>query len=154
MSRELSVRVAERRDSQTLVNFNIEMAWETERKRLEPAIVAEGVQRLLENAQRGFYVVAETPGQIVGSLMVTYEWSDWRCGLFWWIQSVYVRPDYRKRGVFSRLYQSLKDKASRDSSVCGFRLYVQNANRTAQDTYNSVGMKETPYRVYEESFQE
>lgn len=154
VSLELSVRVAERRDSQALVKFNVEMAWETEQKKLNSAIVTRGVQELLENPQHGFYVVAETAGQIVGSLMVTYEWSDWRCGLFWWIQSVYVRPDYRKRGVFSRLYQSLKDKASRDANVCGFRLYVQSSNHTAQDTYNSVGMKETSYRVYEEPFEE
>lgn len=153
VSRELSVRVAERKDSQTLVNFNIAMAWETEQKRLEPAIVAEGVQRLLGNPQCGFYVVAETADQIVGSLMVTYEWSDWRCGLFWWIQSVYVQPDYRRRGVFSSLYQFLKDRASREPDLCGFRLYVQRSNRTAQEAYGSIGMKQTPYKVYEESFE-
>jgi len=154
VSQELSVRVADRGDSKTLVNFNIEMAWETEQKKLNSAIVIKGVQKLLENPQYGFYLVAEAAGQIVGSLMVTYEWSDWRCGLFWWIQSVYVRPDYRRRGVFSRLYQFLKDRASRDSNVCGFRLYVQSANHTAQETYDNVGMKQTPYKVYEESFEE
>ena len=154
MSQELSVRVAERRDSQTLAKFNIEMAWETERKKLNSTIVTKGVQELLENPRHGFYVVAEGAGQIVGSLMVTYEWSDWRCGLFWWIQSVYVRPDFRRRGVFSRLYQFLKDKALRDANVCGFRLYVQSSNHTAQETYDNVGMKQTPYRVYEESFEE
>jgi ribosomal protein S18 acetylase RimI-like enzyme len=154
VSQELSVRIAERRDSQTLVNFNIEMAWETERKKLNSAIVTKGVLGLLETPQRGFYVVAEAAGEIVGSLMVTYEWSDWRCGLFWWIQSVYVAPDFRRRGVFNRLYQFLKDRASRESSLCGFRLYVQSSNRIAQRTYDSAGMKETSYRVYEESFQE
>ncbi len=154
MSHELSIRVAEGRDSQTLIRFNIAMALETEHKKLDSAIVAEGVRTLLENPQHGFYVVAETAGQIVGSLMVTYEWSDWRCGLFWWIQSVYVRPDYRRQGVFSRLYQFLKDRASRDTNVCGFRLYVQRSNRAAQDTYDDVGMKETSYRVYEEFFEQ
>lgn len=153
VSHELSIRMAERRDSQTLVKFNIEMAWETERKQLDSAVVTRGVQGLLENPQHGFYMVAEAAGQVVGSLMVTYEWSDWRCSLFWWIQSVYVRPDYRRRGVFSRLYQSLKDRASHDSNVCGFRLYVQGSNRTAQETYDNVGMEQTPYRVYEESFE-
>ncbi len=154
VSQELSVRVAHCRDLPTLVEFNIEMAWETEQKKLDSAIVTKGVQELLENPRRGFYVIAETAGQIVGSLMVTYEWSDWRCGLCWWIQSVYVRPDFRRRGVFSGLYQFLKDKASRDSNVCGFRLYVQSSNHTAQETYGSIGMKETSYRVYEESFEE
>lgn len=154
MSHELSIRVAEGRDSQTLIRFNIAMALETEHKKLDSAIVAEGVRTLLENPQRGFYVVAETAGQVVGSLMVTYEWSDWRCGLFWWIQSVYVRPDYRRQGVFSSLYQFLKDRASRDTNVCGFRLYVQRSNRAAQGTYDDVGMKETSYRVYEESFEQ
>ncbi len=154
MSHELSIRVAEGRDSQALIRFNIAMALETEHKKLDSAIVAEGVRTLLENPQHGFYVVAETAGQIVGSLMVTYEWSDWRCGLFWWIQSVYVRPDYRRQGVFSRLYQFLKDRASRDTNVCGFRLYVQRSNRAAQDTYDDVGMKETSYRVYEEFFEQ
>jgi GNAT superfamily N-acetyltransferase len=153
VSDELLVRIAERRDLETLVKFNTAMAWETEQKKLEPAIVAEGVRTLLENPQHGFYVVAETAGQIVGSLMVTYEWSDWRCGLFWWIQSVYVEPDFRRQGVFSTLYQFLKDRASREPNPCGFRLYVQNSNRTAQNTYASAGMKETSYKVYEEPFE-
>jgi GNAT superfamily N-acetyltransferase len=153
VSYELSVRIAERKDSEMLAKFNTAMAWETERKKLNPATVAEGVQRLLENSQHGFYLVAEAADQIVGSLMVTYEWSDWRCGQFWWIQSVYVEPDHRRRGVFTKLYQFLKEKASRDSAVCGFRLYAQDTNRTAQNTYASAGMKQTSYRVYEESFE-
>jgi GNAT superfamily N-acetyltransferase len=153
VTQKLFVRVAERRDSKTLAKFNIALAWETECKSLDSVTVAEGVQRLLENPEHGFYIVAEAAGQIVGALMVTYEWSDWRCGQFWWIQSVYVEPDYRRRGVFTRLYQFLKQKASRGSNVCGFRLYVQNSNRIAQGTYASAGMKETSYRVYEEAFQ-
>jgi ribosomal protein S18 acetylase RimI-like enzyme len=85
--------------------------------------------------------------------MVTYEWSDWRCGLFWWIQSVYVKPEFRRRGVFRRLYQFLTEKASQETNLRGFRLYVEQSNRTAQNTYTQVGMKETSYKVYEEPFE-
>jgi GNAT superfamily N-acetyltransferase len=130
------------------------MAWETERKRLEPPVVAEGVKTLLKNPQHGFYIVAEMANQVVGCLMVTYEWSDWRCGLFWWIQSVYVNPEFRRKGVFRKLYEFLKQKASHEQNICGFRLYVEQANYAAQSTYAGVGMKETSYRFYEESFEE
>jgi ribosomal protein S18 acetylase RimI-like enzyme len=153
VSNEVLVRIAEHRDSETLVKFNVAMAWETERKKLELPIVTGGVQALLKNPQHGFYAVAEMASEIVGSLMVTYEWSDWRCGLFWWIQSVYVKPEFRRRGVFRRLYQFLTEKASQETNLRGFRLYVEQSNRTAQNTYTQVGMKETSYKVYEEPFE-
>jgi GNAT superfamily N-acetyltransferase len=148
----LSVRTGQEKDVETLVKFNIAMALETEQKQLTPSVVSQGVQELFENPRRGFYVIAEIEGRVVGSCMVTYEWSDWRCGVFWWIQSVYVRPEFRRRGIFRKLYEFLKEKASNERNVCGFRLYVEQSNQTGQKTYAGVGMKETPYDLYEESF--
>jgi len=150
---ELLIRIAEDRDIETLAEFNVALAWETEHKKLEPAVVTRGLQTLFKNPQHGFYTVAEVAGQVVGCIMITYEWSDWRCGLFWWIQSVYVDSEFRRRGVFSKLYEFLKEKASHEPNVCGFRLYVEYSNHTGQHTYTGVGMKETSYKFYEESFE-
>ena len=150
----LLVRAGQEKDIDTIVEFNIAMAWETERKELTPPVVARGVQELFKNPRRGFYVVAEIENRIVGSCMVTYEWSDWRCGLFWWIQSVYVRPEFRRQGIFRKLYEFLKEKASHEQNVCGFRLYVEQSNHTGQKTYAGLGMRKTPYDFYEESFQD
>ena len=165
------IRLAERRDVPALVEFNRAMARETEGKDLSPGVLAQGVENLLKAPVYGFYVVAEhTPAaaseangpsnsdaaaaaEIVGSLMVTFEWSDWRNGLFWWIQSVYVRPDFRRRGVYRALYDFLKQHAARPGYrgyVCGFRLYVERHNTAAQQTYERLGMSETYYKMYEE----
>jgi GNAT superfamily N-acetyltransferase len=150
----LSVRTGQEKDIDTLVKHNISLAQETEHKQLSPPIVTQGVQMLLKNPQFGFYVVAEMANEVVGSCMVTYEWSDWRCSLFWWIQSVYVKPEFRRQGIFRKLYEFLKEKASQEQNVCGFRLYVLQSNNTGQYTYAGVGMKETPYNFYEESFED
>jgi len=148
----LSVRTGQEKDIDTLVKHNIALAQETEQKRLSPPIVTQGVQTLLKNPNYGFYSVVEIDGEVVGSCMVTYEWSDWRCSLFWWIQSVYVKPEFRRQGIFRKLYEFLKEKSSQEQNVCGFRLYVLQSNDTGQYTYAGVGMKETPYKFYEESF--
>jgi len=148
----LSVRMGQGKDADALVKFNMALAWETEQKQLSLPLVNKGVQTLLKNPQYGFYVVAEKSSEIIGAFMVTFEWSDWRCGLFWWIQSVYVKPEFRQRGVFRRLYEYLKGKASHESNVCGFRLYVEQSNHTALSTYEKVGMKNTSYKVYEGLF--
>jgi len=150
----LTVRIGQEKDIDTLVNFNIALARESEQKQLLAPIVTQGVQTLFKNPQHGFYVVAEIADEIVGSCMVTYEWSDWRCGLFWWIQSVYVKPGFRRRGIFRKLYESLKQMASHEQNVCGFRLYVEQFNHTGQNTYAGVGMKKAPYKFYEESFKD
>jgi len=150
----LSVRTGQEKDIDTLVKFNIALARQTERKQLSPSIVTKGVQTLFKNPQHGFYVVAEIADEIVGCCMVTYEWSDWRCGLFWWIQSVYVKPEFRRRGIFRTLYEFLKQKALHEKNVCGFRLYVLQSNHTGQNTYAGLGMKEIPYNFYEESFRD
>jgi len=154
MPKELSVRIGEDKDVGALVKFNVALAWESEQKKLSSPVVTKGVQTLLRNPQHGFYVVAEMANEVVGSLMVSFEWSDWRCGIFWWIQSVYVRPEFRRRGIFRRLYEFAREKAASEKNVCGFRLYVERSNHTAQNTYESVGMKETSYNVREALFEQ
>ena len=153
MPDELLVRDAEDRDLETLAKFNIALAWETEQKKLEPAVVTKGLQTLLENPQYGFYTVAEMEGQVVGCTMITYEWSDWRGGLFWWIQSVYIDLKFRRQGVFRKLYEFLKEKASCEPNIYGFRVYVEHSNLAGQGTYAGVGMEEISYKLYEESFE-
>ena len=137
-------------DADTLAAFNSEMATETEGKKLLPDVIGAGVRALLNDAGLGYYVVAESEGQVVGSLMVTTEWSDWRNGIFWWIQSVYVTPPWRRRGVYRSLYDFVRDLANDDPNVCGFRLYVERDNITAQKTYAALGMQESDYKLFEE----
>lgn len=148
----MKVRDALLSDAPTLTAFNIAMARETEDKALDFDTVTSGVNRLFENPQFGFYLVAELDGQTAGSLMITYEWSDWRDGIFWWIQSVYVRPEFRRRGVFRALYAFVRDRAQENRKVCGLRLYVETANDSAQKTYGRLGMTEAGYSVFEEVF--
>lgn len=144
------IRKATIDDADTLAAFNAEMARETEGKTLLPEVIAAGVRALLADRGLGYYVVAEVDGQVVASLMVTTEWSDWRNGTFWWIQSVYVQTGHRRRGIYRSLYAFVKQLAGNDSSVCGFRLYVERENSAAQNTYAALGMKETSYQLYEE----
>jgi ribosomal protein S18 acetylase RimI-like enzyme len=127
------------------------MALETEGKLLLPEVVGPGVLRLLNDPSLGFYAVAEHGGDVVGCLMVTNEWSDWRNGMFWWIQSVYVQADWRRKGVYRRLYDFIRELAGADPGICGFRLYVEKENAVAQATYGSLGMQRTDYLVYEET---
>lgn len=143
------IRRATLEDAETIAAFNIAMALETENKALDANTVQAGVASLFDAPELGFYLVAEADGQIVASLMITTEWSDWRNGLFWWIQSVYVSPLFRRQGLFSQLYRHVESLAKGDSRVCGFRLYVEKENEIAQSTYRSLGMKETHYRLFE-----
>jgi ribosomal protein S18 acetylase RimI-like enzyme len=143
-------RFAAQDDAAVLAEFNAAMALETEGKELLPEVIGTGVRSLLGRPGSGFYVVAEDTGQVVGSLLVTKEWSDWRNGDFWWIQSVYVRPAWRRQGVYKRLYRHVQELAAKDPAVCGFRLYVERENKQAQRTYRALGMKETRYLVFEE----
>lgn len=146
----MQIRVATPEDAGVLVEFNAAMALETEGKELLPEVIGAGVRSLLRRESSGFYLVAEDSGRVVGSLLVTKEWSDWRNGDFWWIQSVYVRPQFRRRGVYKRLYRHIQEMAAKDPGVCGFRLYVERENARAQTTYRALGMKETRYLVFEE----
>ena len=152
MSQDIQVRLAEVRDAETIAGFNVAMARETEQKELSPDVVRRGVQGLFQAPKHGFYVVAEISGEVVGSLMVTYEWSDWRCGVFWWIQSVYVKTDFRRRGVFAALYEFLRARAAQKDGICGLRLYFERANAAAQAAYRDVGMRKTSYGIFEDEF--
>ena len=148
----ITIRMGEMKDADILAEANIAMAWETERKRLAPGVIGRGVRALLNNPQYGFYVIACDHDVIAGSLMVTPEWSDWRSALIWWIQSLYVQPAYRRHGVFKKLYDFVKTRASQRPDVCGIRLYVEQSNRVARQVYTAVGMQETSYRIYESLF--
>lgn len=146
---EISIRRADPVDREVIAGFNAAMAMETEGKTLDPDILAEGVRRVLDDPQKGTYYLAVWNGQVIGQLMYTLEWSDWRNGWFWWIQSVYVDESCRGNGVFSRLYRYLADLAARTPDVCGLRLYVDNKNTRAQAAYRSLGMDLTDYGVME-----
>jgi len=150
MNNDLVIRTATDDDADTIAQFNRSMAAETEDKPLDPDTVQAGVQALLDNPSRGFYLVAERDGAVVGSLMITTEWSDWRNGAFWWVQSVYVRPEARRQGVYAALYRHVKAQAADTGHVCGLRLYVERTNTGAQHAYRARGMSETSYRLYEE----
>lgn len=144
----LLIRAATPADVADLVAWNAAMAWETERKRLDPDVLRRGVAGVLEQPRRGFYLVAERAGVAVGCLLVTFEWSDWRCGDFWWIQSVYVDPAARRGGVFRALYAAVEQRAASAGAV-GLRLYVETENRHAQQTYEGLGMQRCHYWMYE-----
>jgi ribosomal protein S18 acetylase RimI-like enzyme len=146
----MDIRLAQRSDTDALVEFNQAMALETEAKQLEKAILRPGVEAVFADANKGFYVVAEDGERIVGGLMVTFEWSDWRDAWFWWIQSVYVRPEARGQRIYSRLYEFVKNRAAESGNICGFRLYVEKDNLKAQRIYERVGMNATHYLMYEE----
>ena len=148
--RSVKPRIAVAGDAATLVEFNQAMALETESKPLLNATLRTGVETVLQDPRHGFYVVAETGREIGGALLVTYEWSDWRNGRFWWIQSVYVRPEHRRRSIYRALHEFVRDRARTAGSVVGLRLYVERDNATAQRTYAALGMSETAYRMYEE----
>ena len=119
---------------------------------LDRSVLGRGVGAVLEDPGKGSYWVVEREGRVLGGLLVTLEWSDWRNGCFWWIQSVYVVPGYRRRGVFRALYDHVLARAQSDSAVCGLRLYVERDNVVARNTYSELGMVETPYAMYEEEF--
>lgn len=147
----MNIRLAKTADAAALIEFNQEMALETEGKNLNAEILKNGVEAVLSGADKGFYVVAETEeGKIVGGLMVTFEWSDWRNAWFWWIQSVYILPEARGKKIYSSLYRFVKDKAQKQSDVCGFRLYVERDNERAQKVYEKLGMEASHYLMYEE----
>lgn len=146
----MKIRLAEQSDIGSLVEFNQAMALETEGKTLDSQILQIGVQSVFDDEKKGFYVVAEEDGEIIGGLMITFEWSDWRSAWFWWIQSVYILPDYRGRGIYRQLYDFVKDAARRKEDVCGFRLYVEKENTGAQTVYENLGMEESHYLMYEE----
>lgn len=148
----MQVRTAGWADLGTLVQFNTEMARETENKELDPVRVRAGVAAVLQDQDLGFYLIAEVDRRVVGQLMITSEWSDWRSNFFWWIQSVYVAPDYRRRGVYRALDARVRAEALRRGNVGGVRLYVERNNHTAQKAYRNLGMSRSNYDMYEIEF--
>ena len=146
---EIIVRSATIEDAEFLVRGNAQLALETENLSLDIDRLRSGVHAVFEDPRRGFYLIAETNGTRVGQMMITYEWSDWRNGVFWWIQSVYTAPEYRRRGVFHALYAQTESLAQQEGTVCGLRLYVDGHNTRAQATYRRCGMHESAYRMFE-----
>jgi len=155
MTVSTSIRRAEPRDVERIATFNIRMAEETEGKKLDVETVRQGVSKVINDSGKGFYILAEDEydQSVIGQLLVTFEWSDWRNKNFWWIQSVYVDPKFRRKRVFSRLFRFLKELANLNGEdICGFRLYVEENNETAKKTYEAMGFKKTTYEVYETEF--
>jgi ribosomal protein S18 acetylase RimI-like enzyme len=148
-SLRVTVRPARPGDLSFLADNHRAMAWETERKRLAPAVVRSGTRAVLRDGAHGFYLVAEADGRPAGQLLVTREWSDWRDGDLWWIQSVYVRPGSRRLGVYGALHAAVLERAAR-ARVRAVRLYVERTNRGAQATYRRLGMTRTGYLVFEQ----
>lgn len=151
-SKTVRVRTANRSDLDTVVQFNTLMARETENRELNPATVRAGVAAVLRNPDLGFYLVAEVDGKVVGQLLITSEWSDWRNRFFWWIQSVYVAPDNRRRGVYRALHAQVRAEALGRGDVAGVRLYVERGNHIAQRTYRNQGMTHSNYDMYQLEF--
>ena len=149
---EVTIRAGTPADAETIARFQEEMALETEGRRLDPALVRAGVAGLFAERARGRYLVAERAGRIVGSLLLTTEWSDWRNGLFWWIQSVFVTRAERGRGVYGALHRHVEREARRTPGVVGLRLYVEEENEVARGVYAALGMQPTSYRLYEVDF--
>ena len=147
------IRSATVHDAETIADYNVRLAEETEETSLNPETVLRGVRALLSDETRGSYYVA-CADKIIGQMMHTREWSDWRNGDLWWIQSVYVHPDFRRQGVFRSLYAHLKTLAEADPEVVGLRLYVERENQTARATYKGLGMDQTPYLLMQHLFGE
>lgn len=124
------------------------MAYDARGIELSPEVVGKAVQTLFERPELGFYLVGEMDGKIVGSLLVTFEWSDWRNGVYWWIQSVYVHPDYRKKGIYRQLHKFIEQQAAADPGVVGLNLYVYKENAVARSAYESLGMVQSNSLIY------
>lgn len=142
------IRKAIPSDAPSIIEFQLKMAWETENIRLVPETVNMGVRAVFQNQSRGQYYVAESDGKVIASLLITYEWSDWRNCNIWWFQSVYVIPEFRRQGVFRKMYIYIKNLAE-EHDIAGLRLYVETKNSRAQKTYEALGMSSEHYAFYE-----
>jgi GNAT superfamily N-acetyltransferase len=142
------IRKATHEDALIIIDFQQKMAWETEHMTLVAEIIDKGVKAVFNDNSRGQYWVAEEKGIVVASLLITYEWSDWRNCNVWWFQSVYVLPEFRRTGIFRSMYLHIKNEAVKES-VAGLRLYVETNNAVAQHTYEALGMKSIHYKMFE-----
>ena len=145
----IKIRKAIIEDLETIVKFNYNLAKQTEDKELDLEILKKGVRAILSDTTKGQYYVYEIDGKVVGQIMHTYEWSDWRNGTFLWVQSVYVDEEYRRKGIFKELYNYIKKICDNDEDIVGIRLYVEKENLNAKATYKSLGMDECNYHMYE-----
>ena len=143
------IRQANKTDSTPIVAFQLAMALETEQLELDEPTVVKGVAAVVADPSKGIYYVAEVNGQVVGSLLTTFEWSDWRNGTVLWIQSVYVQPEFRKRSVFSALYKHIREKVAANTELRGIRLYADKTNTSAHDVYKHLGMSAEHYQMFE-----
>jgi ribosomal protein S18 acetylase RimI-like enzyme len=148
----MEIRRATIDDADVVAEFNGLMAEETENRKLDKKTLLQGVKAVLNDPAKGIYFVVEERGAVLGQLMITYEWSDWRNGNFWWIQSVYVRKEFRQLGVFRSLYEHVEGLARKRNDVCGLRLYVERENERALRTYEKLGMKRAVYEMFEKEF--
>ncbi len=146
---DIRIRNATLDDQATIASFNTLLALETENKQLDQSKIGPGVAAVLNNPNLGKYWIAEADGTVAGQLMVTYEWSDWRNGMFWWIQSVYVTSEFRRHGVFRSLYRHVESLVRQDKTACGLRLYVEKNNTRAIQTYYDLDMVDPAYLVME-----
>jgi GNAT superfamily N-acetyltransferase len=144
----ISMRKAKPEDASVIIDFQEKMAWETEQLALIHDVVTKGVKAVFDNSAKGQYWVADSEGQIIASLLITFEWSDWRNANVWWFQSVYVLPGFRRKGIFRMMYSHIKDETEK-LGIAGLRLYVETNNFPAQKTYESLGMQSEHYRMYE-----
>ena len=145
----MNIRKAKLEDLDIIVEYNYNLAYETENKELDKEILTKGVRNIIQDENKGIYHVCEIDGKVVGQIMYTCEWSDWRNGTFLWIQSAYVNKEFRGMGVFKALYKFIRDIAENDNNICGIRLYVEKENTIAKKTYKNIGMKECNYYIYE-----
>jgi GNAT superfamily N-acetyltransferase len=142
------IRKATPSDSSSIIDFQLKMARETENINLAPEIVTKGVDAVFHDHSRGQYYVAESECSVVASLLITYEWSDWRNCNVWWFQSVYVVPEFRRQGIFRKMYFYIRELAEKQD-IAGLRLYVETKNSRAQKTYEALGMSSEHYSFYE-----
>jgi GNAT superfamily N-acetyltransferase len=143
-----TVRPAVASDAAIIAEYNRRLALETEDKILDPAVLSAGVAAVLGDAMRGRYFVAEENGELIGQIMITYEWSDWRNAWIWWLQSVYVRADARGKGVFRAIFEYIADESTHAGNVVSMRLYVEQENHTAQATYRKLGFDKMHFDLY------
>ena len=155
---DLQIRPATMADVETISAFNIALAKETEARTLDGQILQAGVETILQDPSKGWYAVAvnlhdSAQSKVIGQVLITYEWSDWRNGNFWWLQSLYVDPQYRHQGVFRQLYDYVHKQAQANPErVCGFRLYVERDNQQAHQAYTHIGFQKTAYQMHEIDF--
>jgi GNAT superfamily N-acetyltransferase len=152
MPTEITIHEAIPSDWRIIADNNIAMAAESESKTLPREVVEAGVRAALADSDKGRYFLAQVDGRTVGQLLVTREWSDWRNGWFWWIQSVYVVPEHRRRGVYRQLHEHVRGLAHEAKDICGIRLYVERNNHRAIETYHAMGMTDAGYALFEEDW--